>query len=572
MTLGLIFEHSLYRTRIEDEQKIEDEQEIGGEQKIGGERKIEYEQNIEDVQKREAEQKIKNEEKMEDGQVYRHIMCRSKVAPELNSKLVNLDLSGCRLTLLSQFLPRNLRSLKVTNNQLTQLPDNMACLSQLEFLDISSNQLTSFSIGHLPKLAWLDASHNKLTEFPPHISNLPRLSMLDLSHNLMISLPSSLVSSSCLRRLDLSWNLLEGVQLPTWLGRMRVCSSLVLTGNPLGWRFQTCKLGGNKRLTILELGNLALTELPEDVTSLRDLQHLSLSNVHCNSLNSLMLIPSSISCLQSIVTLELAGIGLVELPSAIGQLNNLEVLDISRNHIAFLPASFSRLTSLKVFDASNNELLMLPPNLENLVCLEKLLVPGNKLGDLPPLLPKLATLDYYDNQVCSVCPRLLGMETLVMCDMASNMVSLELLEQMVGRKLEVRYKKMQEELRMWLGEEKCRGRKELSLQLPAGGEVRDGVTSEDFSWPNFDTDEHILKDDVNMNHLGEDVVVEDWDELGIWEAPCKKQQTSDPLHKIGQVWFTPGLDQFCPADLHVTPVVESLRRKLVVGDFLLCWL
>jgi Leucine-rich repeat (LRR) protein len=78
--------------------------------------------------------------------------------------------------------------------QLCELPDSLWQLTQLQKLNLSSNQLTALpeSLGQLIQLQELNFSGNQLTTLPESLGQLTQLQDLDLSSNKMIALPESL--------------------------------------------------------------------------------------------------------------------------------------------------------------------------------------------------------------------------------------------------------------------------------------------------------------------------------------------------------------------------------------------
>ncbi len=91
------------------------------------------------------------------------------------------------------------KRLKLNGLALTEIPDKVFWLKQLEILDLSDNQLTSIpdQISELDKLKTLVLSINKLSELPPVLSKLEQLEKIIIARNLIkevriASFPSSL--------------------------------------------------------------------------------------------------------------------------------------------------------------------------------------------------------------------------------------------------------------------------------------------------------------------------------------------------------------------------------------------
>ena len=150
----------------------------------------------------------------------------------------------------------HLSELRLSGNQLTELPPEIGNLIHLSQLDLSDNQLAELppemrNLGHLSEL---DLSGNLLTELPPWIGNLRHLSKLNLSGNQLTELPPGIANLRHLSKLDLSGNLLT--ELPPWIGNLIHLSEFNLSGN-------------------------LLTELPEEILDLKILSSLDFSKNNC---------------------------------------------------------------------------------------------------------------------------------------------------------------------------------------------------------------------------------------------------------------------------------------------------
>jgi internalin A len=127
----------------------------------------------------------------------------------------------------------------------------------------------------------------------------------------------------------------------------------------------------------LDLSSLSLTELPESIRQLPQLQRLFLQ------INRLVVLPKSISQLPQLQELFLAYNKLTALPESIGQLGQLQRLDLEGNKLATLPESISGLSQLKLLDLTNNQLAALPESIRKLTQLERLYLHGNTALGLP---------------------------------------------------------------------------------------------------------------------------------------------------------------------------------------------
>jgi Leucine-rich repeat (LRR) protein len=264
-------------------------------------------------------------------ETYQEAERRIEAARQENT--IQLDLSGLWLTELPETIASltQLQTLNLSGNQLTELPETIASLTQLQKLYLSSNQLTELpeTIASLTQLQTLYFSNNRLTELPEVIAALTQLQTLYFSNNRLTELPEAIAALTQLQSLNLS---------------------------------------GNK-----------LTELPEVIAALIQLQELNLY-----------------------------GNELTDIPKSIKDLNNLTRLSISSNKIVYFPTVITQLLNLRELYITDNEIIQIPDELSNLIQLEELHLggkniswnaqwgneghPGNQLTSLPHSLTKLTCL------------------------------------------------------------------------------------------------------------------------------------------------------------------------------------
>jgi Leucine-rich repeat (LRR) protein len=94
------------------------------------------------------------------------------------------------------------------DNRLTGLPDSMAQLTRLRYLNISDNALTALPapVCAMTGLRELRASGNRLTSLPIDIRRLSRLRELHLRDNQLTALPDAVGDLHELRQIDLRGN------------------------------------------------------------------------------------------------------------------------------------------------------------------------------------------------------------------------------------------------------------------------------------------------------------------------------------------------------------------------------
>ena len=309
------------------------------------------------------------------------------------TQLQTLHLSGNQLTALPEALGQlpQLQTLHLSGNQLTALPEALGQLPQLQTLHLSGNQLTALleALGQLPQLQTLDLSGNQLTALPEALGQLPQLQTLHLSGNQLTALPEALGQLPQLQTLDLSGNQLTA--LPEALGQLPQLQTLDLSGNQL-------------------------TALPEALGQLLQLQTLDLSR------NQLTALPESLGKLKRLVGLLVSQNRLAGLPKSIGQLDRLRVVPIATNRFQSFPNSLCMCRALQSIGATDNSISSIPDEIVNLNALISLLLggrglirvyggefhfdsseyteeyaakkkPGNKLKSIPSGLSKLDNLE-----------------------------------------------------------------------------------------------------------------------------------------------------------------------------------
>jgi len=482
-------------------------------------------------------------------------------------------------------IPTCLRKLDLSGNYLTNLPKELEICNNLEEIDLSRNKISDLdnyleNIASFPSLRRVDISHNSLKEFPDFLAKSSILTCIDISYNEVHILPEKLACNMTLKSLNISWNVLECSlgQFFMWLGQFSICSKLDFCGNPLGDLVKNRNLAlgsNNRRLKSIKMGNLSMTRIPEDVTTLLDMKHLSFSNKSNLHTNSIMKVPPSISKLCDLVTLDLAGLGLVELPQTLGLLINLKILDISKNHIFSLPSSFINLVSLRLLNASSNDLLLLPQKLSQMLSLEHMLMSGNNLSSLPSFLPpNLLTLDLYHNKMSSISPAVLEMTSLKRCDIAANMMSISQLELQLGDVIFLKYNRMEEALRSWSGPKDEHWRLDTEMFLCRNGfpeddvEDNDSVTEEAGRWQ---SEEYLVfgqdlesESDLAIDPCNNIIQIQeeycgnylDWED---YMLPTQSNITYN-LERMDLVQFW-GKEQFCPADHHNSCINQLVAQS-----------
>eukprot|EP00013_Stygamoeba_regulata_P005514 CAMPEP_0177637074 /NCGR_PEP_ID=MMETSP0447-20121125/4778_1 /TAXON_ID=0 /ORGANISM="Stygamoeba regulata, Strain BSH-02190019" /LENGTH=1732 /DNA_ID=CAMNT_0019138979 /DNA_START=143 /DNA_END=5342 /DNA_ORIENTATION=+ len=276
--------------------------------------------------------------------------------------------------------------LRLRQNRLASLPDEVAKLKLLRELDLSENSFSEFPVILLKVqgLNSLTLAHNHLAALPPLADSLRRLEHVDLSHNEFSVFPSSLLSlGGSLRSLDLSSNRIQ--HLPGDLAPFTRLNVLSLSNN----RFTEILPGSFSTLTSLrqlDLSENQLRQLPAEVGLLTNLTNLSLQH------NKLRSLPAEIGSLSSLVVLKLHDNELSRLPPELGELSRLTELFLQENQLVELPSEIGRLSHLRKLYAEYNLLEALPAEIVNLRMLVVLILHHNALSQVPPALREMTNL------------------------------------------------------------------------------------------------------------------------------------------------------------------------------------
>lgn len=151
---------------------------------------------------------------------------------DLADSLEVLDLSNNKLSELPDDLDRlvNMRILFLTSNAFTSIPAILAACPKLEMISFKSNKLTQFDEDVLPlDTLWLILTDNQLTGLPDSMGKLYRLQKLALAGNCLTQLPESMAQCKNLELARLSAN--QFSEMPDWLFEMPKLAWLAFSGN-----------------------------------------------------------------------------------------------------------------------------------------------------------------------------------------------------------------------------------------------------------------------------------------------------------------------------------------------------
>lgn len=145
--------------------------------------------------------------------------------PDVGEKITSLDTASKQAA--------TVRNLDLYSKDLKGFPAQILTLKKLERLSLRKNAVVTVpdGVAALTTLCWLDLGQAGLTELNPAVGRLPALQMLYLNDNLLTTLPASLAGLTKLTYLNADRNKLTAV--PNELGRLSSLKWLRLNGNQL---------------------------------------------------------------------------------------------------------------------------------------------------------------------------------------------------------------------------------------------------------------------------------------------------------------------------------------------------
>ncbi|WP_318457583.1 leucine-rich repeat-containing protein kinase family protein [Photobacterium leiognathi] len=150
----------------------------------------------------------------------------------LADSLEILDLTDNQLSQLPDDFAKltKLRIVFMSNNCFTELPKVLGACPNLEMIGFKSNQITTVDETALPeKLRWLILTDNKITQLPDSLGLRPRLQKLALAGNQLTELPATMAQLHNLELIRLSANRLQA--FPIQLLDLPKLAWLAFSGN-----------------------------------------------------------------------------------------------------------------------------------------------------------------------------------------------------------------------------------------------------------------------------------------------------------------------------------------------------
>lgn len=261
--------------------------------------------------------------------------------------------------------------------------------------------------------------------FPPSVSGFSKLQKLDLSSNqLMGEVAPALSSLNNLVRLDISHNRLTGDPAAAIIPLFNL-KEISVGNNNFAFADLNTFLQNFPTLQVLDLSQLILTAVPSNISTLTSLESLNISN------NTISQNFGALSAFANLKELNFSGNQLTQIPSQLSSLTGLTSLDLSHNLFATsYSAALSSLKNLEWLSLADNQITAFPTELSQLKKLVHFNISDNKISGGFGSLLVLKDLEqlYLDkNLISGIFPaELLQLSQLQMISLTGNQLSGEI--------------------------------------------------------------------------------------------------------------------------------------------------
>ncbi|XP_072452968.1 leucine-rich repeat-containing protein 2 [Notamacropus eugenii] len=237
-----------------------------------------------------------------------------------NSSLTKESLSKDRRKRKNKFV------FELSGMEWKELPDSLREQTHLKewYIENTLIQTIPTYIQLFQEMRILDLPKNQITHLPAEIGCLKSLKELNVSFNHLKSVPPELGDCENLEKLDLSGNL-ELTELPFELSNLKQVTFVDVSANQLS-SIPICVLRMSN-LQWLDISNNHLNDLPQDIDRLEELQSFLLHK------NKLTYLPKALLNLTKLTLLVVSGEDLVEIPTAICESSTLKFVSLMDNPI-----------------------------------------------------------------------------------------------------------------------------------------------------------------------------------------------------------------------------------------------
>ncbi|KAM4809075.1 leucine-rich repeat-containing protein 2 [Rhinophrynus dorsalis] len=207
-----------------------------------------------------------------------------------------------------------------------ELPDSLKEQIHIKELHVNKTRIQKIPdyIQIFQDLRVLNMSQNKINCLPPEIGNLTNLRELNISFNNLQTIPPELGDCENLEKLDLSGNL-ELTELPFELSSLKKVTFVDVSANKFS-SIPICVLRMSS-LQWLDISSNKLKDLPQDIDRLEELETLMLHK------NNITYLPAELTNISKLKLLVVSGDSLAEIPSALVENPYLKYIKILDNPI-----------------------------------------------------------------------------------------------------------------------------------------------------------------------------------------------------------------------------------------------
>ncbi|CAL1261669.1 unnamed protein product [Larinioides sclopetarius] len=270
---------------------------------------------------------------------------------ECNDEILRVICDSANLDVVPITLNPELRELRLSNNLIKAIRTSFSVYRNLEFLDVSHNQLSTLDKGNfedLKKLKVLLVNSNMISVLQNDtFISLNALKVLHLNENYLQTLPAKVfVQLESLELLDLCQNSISNIDQEAFFG-LKSLKTLLLRDNKLT-NIPSTPFQYISKLFKLDLGLNSFENIPENsFSALNDLEELSLDGCGIKAIQY-----GAFKWLNSLLILRIHDNDLWEIPTkALFDVIRLEELHIGQNKFHSLKAkSFQRLKFLRTIE------------------------------------------------------------------------------------------------------------------------------------------------------------------------------------------------------------------------------
>lgn len=311
-----------------------------------------------------------------------------KINEAKQNKLNTLVMVGNNRNRLTEFPNEileleQLQGLDLSNNSISIIPESICKLKDLVYLQLGNNNCQQIPVHSLPKLRKLYLSNNGLSKIQDDLFELENLEILHLSGNRIDQIQESISKLNYLESLQINHNRLN--QLPKGLFSLPELTNLDFSDNQLG----SCVylLDALQKLIHLAMSNIGLETFPDSLSKIVKLRNLTISN------NNIRTLPQRISELQNLETLSSINCNFDIFPENISDITNLHKLNISNNNIREYPVSLRKLENLTSLIIRKNNVTIFPEIVTDLPKLQDLDCSENQITKIPDSIGKMSCLN-----------------------------------------------------------------------------------------------------------------------------------------------------------------------------------